>query len=355
MSASASSATTEPSKSSGISLLDVKVENVDPPISSGPVASVALGTVVQMCKKWNIPNCPLQDECSATAWGKTKKCVSYESEEDCRLSLWQHLASSGKHYGKKHDIEAIVAQTVVEMSEVPKWWSDEIPKSPEPSKKKLRSEEPVVPKPKPPALPQPPALKPQWGAAAEPKGVAQPCTPRDAFLREGPITAAFRPVPTVVEKPSTPSAIVASSLAKISGTVPAVIAALKPLPFKYPPPPAPLPPQAAPLLSKTASSLKASTVMPAPPVPSPPPLPVPAPPSLPASSSSTTLEGSQLIRSHALLREAAHSIDKARRATSKAIGILDAAKAAFTEEDNILKLQSAEIHKILQAHTAIVD
>ena len=47
MSASASSAITEPSKSSGISLFDVKVENVDPPIFSGPVASVALGVLLR--------------------------------------------------------------------------------------------------------------------------------------------------------------------------------------------------------------------------------------------------------------------------------------------------------------------
>ena len=50
--------------------------------------------------------------------------------------------------------------------------------------------------------PQTTYAAPQY-AAAEPKRVVQPCTPQGAFLREGPITAAFRPVPVANDEAAT--------------------------------------------------------------------------------------------------------------------------------------------------------
>ena len=47
--------------------------------------------------RWYTQFCPRHEECSDTAWAKTKQCRSYESEDDCRLKIMEHFARSGKH------------------------------------------------------------------------------------------------------------------------------------------------------------------------------------------------------------------------------------------------------------------
>ena len=52
--------------------------------------------------RWTIKECVFPDSCSKQSWDRAK-VVSWESEEDCREKLMNHLVRSDKHWGELRD------------------------------------------------------------------------------------------------------------------------------------------------------------------------------------------------------------------------------------------------------------
>ena len=75
-----------------------------------------------MAPYWFISECPFASECSKPAWDRCKKCVSYESEDQCREFLHQHLCRSSLHFGQTAEAVAqAVEEATVHKDDDPTW------------------------------------------------------------------------------------------------------------------------------------------------------------------------------------------------------------------------------------------
>ena len=78
--------------------------------------------------RWYTQFCPRHEECSDTAWAKTQKCKSYESEEDCRLKILDHFTRSGKHNSQPEEALCASAENAeIRTARDPGHWFDEPP------------------------------------------------------------------------------------------------------------------------------------------------------------------------------------------------------------------------------------
>ena len=103
--------------------------------------------------KFFIAECPLKDECSSQAWSRCKKCVSWESEKECRANLFHHFRNSALHWaGDVEGHKGLVDLVDVEQEEHE--WTDEEPEEAQlPKRRKTEGKKhPIgmpVPKPHP--------------------------------------------------------------------------------------------------------------------------------------------------------------------------------------------------------------
>jgi hypothetical protein len=63
------------------------------------------------------------------AWARQKKCESYESEDECRGLLLDHLRRSDLHFNSRDmDLEGLAYDAEVTEEEAPAWWFEQPPK-----------------------------------------------------------------------------------------------------------------------------------------------------------------------------------------------------------------------------------
>ena len=89
-------------------------------------------------RKWYVKDCPWAFECTAASWKRKQRCTSWESEEDCRQILLDHLQTSWNHETTRKgkciiDLETDVALAEVEVEDVSKIWFES---EPQPKKQK---------------------------------------------------------------------------------------------------------------------------------------------------------------------------------------------------------------------------
>jgi hypothetical protein len=81
----------------------------------------------------------MDSECTATAWGRTKRCQSWTGPPECLESARHHLKTSGLHFHHSiEDIERALLSATVSTEELPSHWFD---KPSDPSYKKQKKEQ----------------------------------------------------------------------------------------------------------------------------------------------------------------------------------------------------------------------
>ena len=76
-------------------------------------------------KKYYIPKCPLEHECSATSWGRVRRCASWTSADECKEFLRGHLKNSYLHsQNDMHVINDVVDMVEVVEEMLPSHWFD---------------------------------------------------------------------------------------------------------------------------------------------------------------------------------------------------------------------------------------
>jgi hypothetical protein len=99
-----------------------------------PLATMASGTTT----RWFLAECPLNEECSAAAWGRTKGCQSFESEGETRKLALKHFTDSAKHWHRELDDLTYAANvSEVKNEQCPSHWFA-LPSSPKSPKDKKR-------------------------------------------------------------------------------------------------------------------------------------------------------------------------------------------------------------------------
>ena len=74
-------------------------------------------------KKYYIPKCPLEHECSAASWGRVRRCASWTSADECKEFLRGHLKNSYLHsQNDMHVINGVVDMVEVVEEMLPAHW-----------------------------------------------------------------------------------------------------------------------------------------------------------------------------------------------------------------------------------------